>query len=99
MIKKLTDENIELFRPVADVVLVKCEKKKNTTSSGIILIEQESVTERPDNGVVTVIGIEVKEVLVNDIVYFTQQTGYDFYESDDYLFVLVQESKILGLIR
>lgn len=98
-IKKLTDENIALFKPVADVVLVRCEKKKNTTASGIILVEQETVTERPDNGVVTAVGIDAKDVQINDVAYFSQQNGYDFYESDDFLYVLIQEAKILGVIR
>ena len=98
-IKKLTNENIALFKPVADVVLVRCEKKKNTTSSGIILVEQETVIERPDHGIVTAMGIDTREVQINDIAYFSQQSGYDFYESDDFLYVLIQEEKILGVVR
>jgi co-chaperonin GroES (HSP10) len=98
LINKLTDDNIETFKPVADVVMIKCEKKKNTTESGIILIELETVIERPDHGVITAVGINVKNVKVGNIAYFSQQTGYDFYESDDFLYILVQEEKIFGII-
>jgi co-chaperonin GroES (HSP10) len=98
LIKKLTDDNIETFKPVADVVMVRCEKKKKTTASGIILIEQETVIERPDHGVITAVGIDVKDVQVGNVAYFSQQTGYDFYESDDFLYILVQEEKIFGII-
>jgi co-chaperonin GroES (HSP10) len=98
LINKLTDDNIETFKPIADVVMVRCEKNKKTTESGIILIEQESVIERPDHGVITAIGVDVKNVQVGNVAYFSQQTGYDFYESDDFLYILVQEEKIFGII-
>ena len=98
MINKFTNENILKFKPTGDAVLVKCEIKKNQTSSGIILVEKETVIERPNQGSVVQIGNEVKDVNCEQVVVFDKNSGYDLYSNDDYIFILIQEEKILGII-
>jgi len=95
---KFTDENIMQFKPIEDTVLVKCEKFKNVTTSGILLVEKKSVIKRPDRGIVIAIGKDVSTVKPGDNIIFNNHAGYDLYENEEAYFILIQEKKIFGII-
>jgi co-chaperonin GroES (HSP10) len=95
---KFTDENITKFQPTGDAVLVKCSFKPKETLSGIILAEKDTIIDRPDRGQVISVGNIVKCVKINDFVVFDKTAGYDLYEGSDALYILMQDSKIFGII-
>ena len=99
MYNKFTDENINEFIPTGDAVLVKCQFKPKESMSGIILVEKDTIIDRPDRGIVVAIGKEVKDVNPNNFVIFDKSSGYDLYKGTDALYILMREDVIFGILH
>jgi len=80
-----------MFKPLNDRVLIKPDEVKDTTESGIVLLDNQK--EKPVKGVVVVGGKLVKK---GDKVLFSK-FGYDEVELDKKIHYVVSESTLLGI--
>ena len=90
---------IKQIKPIGQNVLVQLKSQKDITSDSGIIIKTETqksvVEDRQTNGKVIAIGDEVKDIKVNDIVYFDVVSGIDLDENQ----IMLRENSILGFIR
>ena len=88
-----------MIKPIGQNVLVQLKYQKDITSDSGIIIKTETqksvVEDRQTNGKVIAIGDEVKDIKVNDIVYFDVVSGIDLDENQ----IMLRENSILGFIR
>ena len=88
-----------MIRPIGQNVLVQLKSQKDITSDSGIIIKTETqksvVEDRQTNGKVIAIGDEVKDIKVNDIVYFDVVSGIDLDDNQ----IMLRENTILGFIR
>jgi chaperonin 10 Kd subunit len=88
-----------MIRPIGQNVLVQLKTQKDITSDSGIIIKTETqksvVEDRQTNGKVIAIGDEVKDIKVNDIVYFDVVSGIDLENNQ----IMLRENTILGFIR
>jgi chaperonin 10 Kd subunit len=88
-----------MIKPIGQNVLVQLKSQKDITSDSGIIIKTETqksvVEDRQTNGKVIAIGDEVKDIKVNDIVYFDVVSGIDLDENQ----IMLRENSILGFIR
>lgn len=88
-----------MIRPIGQNVLVQLKSQKDITSDSGIIIKTETqksvVEDRQTNGKVIAIGNEVKDIKVNDIVYFDVVSGIDLDDNQ----IMLRENTILGFIR
>lgn len=88
-----------MIRPIGQNVLVQLKTQKDITSDSGIIIKTETqksvVEDRQTNGKVIAIGDEVKDIKVNDIVYFDVVSGIDLEDNQ----IMLRENTILGFIR
>jgi len=90
---------IKQIKPIGQNVLVQLKSQKDITSDSGIIIKTETqksvVEDRQTNGKVIAIGDEVKDIKVNDIVYFDVVSGIDLEDNQ----IMLRENTILGYIR
>lgn len=90
---------IKQIKPIGQNVLVQLKSQKDITSDSGIIIKTETqksvVEDRQTNGKVIAIGDEVKDIKVNDIVYFDVVSGIDLEDNQ----IMLRENTILGFIR
>lgn len=88
-----------MIKPIGQNVLVQLKSQKDITSDSGIIIKTETqksvVEDRQTNGKVIAIGDEVKDIKVNDIVYFETISGIDLEDNQ----IMLRENTILGYIR
>ena len=88
-----------MIRPIGQNVLVQLKTQKDITSDSGIIIKTETqksvVEDRQTNGKVIAIGDKVKDIKVNDIVYFETISGIDLDDNQ----IMLREQTILGYIR
>lgn len=88
-----------MIKPIGQNVLVQLKSQKDITSDSGIIIKTETqksvVEDRQTNGKVIAIGNEVKDIKVNDIVYFDVVSGIDLDDNQ----IMLRENTILGFIR
>lgn len=88
-----------MIKPIGQNVLVQLKSQKDITSDSGIIIKTETqksvVEDRQTNGKVIAIGNEVKDIKVNDIVYFDVVSGIDLENNQ----IMLRENTILGFIR
>ena len=88
-----------MIKPIGQNVLVQLKSQKDITSDTGIIIKTETqksvVEDRQTNGKVIAIGDKVKDIEVNDIVYFDVVSGIDLDENQ----IMLRENSILGFIR
>lgn len=90
---------IKQIKPIGQNVLVQLKSQKDITSDSGIIIKTETqksvVEDRQTNGKVIAIGDKVKDIKVNDIVYFETISGIDLDNNQ----IMLRENTILGFIR
>ena len=90
---------IKQIKPIGQNVLVQLKSQKDITSDSGIIIKTETqksvVEDRQTNGKVIAIGDKVKNIKVNDIVYFETISGIDLDDNQ----IMLRENTILGYIR
>ena len=88
-----------MIKPIEQNVLVQLKYQKDITSDSGIIIKTETqksvVEDRQTNGKVIAIGDKVKDIKVNDIVYFETISGIDLDDNQ----IMLREQTILGYIR
>lgn len=88
-----------MIKPIGQNVLVQLKSQKDITSDSGIIIKTETqksvVEDRQTNGKVIAIGDKVKDIKVNDIVYFDVVSGIDLEDNQ----IMLRENTILGYIR
>ena len=88
-----------MIKPIGQNVLVQLKSQKDITSDSGIIIKTETqksvVEDRQTNGKVIAIGDEVKDIKVDDIVYFETISGIDLDDNQ----IMLREQTILGYIR
>lgn len=88
-----------MIKPIGQNILVQLKYQKDITSDSGIIIKTETqksvVEDRQTNGKVIAIGDEVKDIKVNDIVYFDVVSGIDLEDNQ----IMLRENTILGFIR
>lgn len=88
-----------MIKPIGQNILVQLKTQKDITSDSGIIIKTETqksvVEDRQTNGKVIAIGDKVKDIKVNDIVYFETISGIDL----DNAQIMLREQTILGYIR
>lgn len=88
-----------MIKPIGQNVLVQLKSQKDITSDSGIIIKTETqksvVEDRQTNGKVIAIGDKVKDIKVNDIVYFETISGIDLDNNQ----IMLRENTILGFIR
>lgn len=88
-----------MIKPIGQNVLVQLKSQKDITSDSGIIIKTETqksvVEDRQTNGKVIAIGDKVKDIKVNDIVYFETISGIDLDDNQ----IMLREQTILGYIR
>ena len=88
-----------MIRPIGQNVLVQLNQVRDITSDSGIIIKTETqksvVEDRQTSGKVIAIGDKVKDIKVNDIVYFETISGIDLDNNQ----IMLRENTILGFIR
>lgn len=88
-----------MIKPIGQNVLVQLNQVRDITSDSGIIIKTETqksvVEDRQTNGKVIAIGDKVKDIKVNDIVYFETISGIDLDDNQ----IMLRENTILGFIR
>lgn len=88
-----------MIKPIGQNILVQLKSQKDITSDSGIIIKTETqksvVEDRQTNGKVIAIGNKVKDIKVNDIVYFETISGIDLDNNQ----IMLRENTILGFIR
>lgn len=88
-----------MIKPIGQNVLVQLNQVRDITSDSGIIIKTETqksvVEDRQTNGKVIAIGDKVKDIKVNDIVYFETISGIDLDDNQ----IMLRENTILGYIR
>ena len=88
-----------MIKPIGQNILVQLKYQKDITSDSGIIIKTETqksvVEDRQTNGKVIAIGDKVKDIKVNDIVYFDVVSGIDLEDNQ----IMLRENSILGFIR
>lgn len=88
-----------MIKPIGQNILVQLKTQKDITSDSGIIIKTETqksvVEDRQTNGKVIAIGDKVKDIKVNDIVYFETISGIDLEDNQ----IMLRENTILGFIR
>ena len=88
-----------MIKPIGQNVLVQLNQVRDITSDSGIIIKTETqklvVEDRQTNGKVIAIGDKVKDIKVNDIVYFETISGIDLDNNQ----IMLREQTILGFIR
>lgn len=88
-----------MIKPIGQNVLVQLKYQKDITSDSGIIIKTETqksvVEDRQTSGKVIAIGNKVKDIKVNDIVYFETISGIDLDDNQ----IMLREQTILGYIR
>ena len=82
-----------MIKPLATYVALKSIEEDNTSSSGIILTEQEA----PVKGKVLAVGSEVKSVKNNDVVLY-KQWGATKVNLDREEILLIKEEDLLAIV-
>lgn len=82
-----------MFKPINNRVLVRPEKSKEKTASGIILPEDK---EKPVVGTIVVSDSQKYKFKQGDRVIFSK-FGYDEVKIEDKLYYVVSENNILGI--
>lgn len=84
------------FKPLRDIVYVEIKEKKLETETGIITkIHKSALHDRPTEGKVIAVGPDVKNVKVNDYIYFEKISGIDI----DKNHLVLKEPTILGILN
>lgn len=85
------------MKPLGKRIVVKALKQEQKTEGGIYLPETAS-KEKPQQGEVTAVGDEFKEVKIGDKVVFAKYGGTEIkLEGEDYL--VLGEDDVLGIIE
>ena len=88
-----------MIKPIGNNILVQLKNQRDITSDSGIIIKTETqksvVEDRQTNGKVIAIGNKVKDIKVNDIVYFETISGIDLDDNQ----IMLRENTILGYIR
>ena len=88
-----------MIKPIGQNILVQLKYQKDITSDSGIIIKTETqksvVEDRQTNGKLIAIGDKVKDIKVNDIVYFDVVSGIDLENNQ----IMLRENTILGFIR
>lgn len=85
------------IKPLGKRIVVKALKEEQKTEGGIYLPETAS-KEKPQQGEVTAVGDEFKEVKIGDKVIFAKYGGTEIkVEGEDYL--VLGEDDVLGIIE
>lgn len=88
-----------MIKPIGNNILVQLNQVRDITSDSGIIIKTETqksvVEDRQTNGKVIAIGNKVKDIKVNDIVYFETISGIDLDDNQ----IMLREQTILGYIR
>lgn len=88
-----------MIKPIGNNILVQLKNQRDITSDSGIIIKTETqksvVEDRQTNGKVIAIGNKVKDIKVNDIVYFETISGIDLDDNQ----IMLREQTILGYIR
>ncbi len=95
-LKELNMSSEEFF-PTQDFVLVKPVelKAEDQTASGIIIIHEVSIVDRPQTGTIVNIGPDVKGFEIGNEILFPETDGQDFkFNNGNY--TLYREKSILG---
>lgn len=83
------------FKPRQDAILVSVQPIGEETINEIIVsLGPNSVLDRPTSGKVVSVGSDVKNIIVNDEVFWDIADGIDM-EFDDGHFMLIKEQRIL----
>jgi len=84
------------FQPLGKRVLVKRVEETNTTMSGIII--PDSAQEKPSQGEVVAVSLDVKELNNGDVVLFGKYVGNEVsLEGEKYL--VIDTDDIFGIIK
>lgn len=84
------------FKPLRNIVYVEIKEKELKTQTGIITKIHKSVLhDRPTEGKVIAVGPDVKNVKVNDYIYFENISGIDIDEKH----LVLKEPTILGILN
>ena len=88
-----------MIKPIGNNILVQLNQVRDIKSDSGIIIKTETqksvVEDRQTNGKVIAIGDKVKDIKVNDIVYFETISGIDLDDNQ----IMLRENTILGYIR
>lgn len=85
------------FKPLGKRVLVQLPEEKKQTDSGIFLPES-SQKDAPIQAKVVAVGVDIKDIKVDDEVVYTKYSGTDLnLDGIDYL--ILEDKDILGLIK
>lgn len=88
-----------MIKPIGNNILVQLKNQRDITSDSGIIIKTETqksvVEDRQTNGKVIAIGDKVKDIKVNDIIYFETISGIDLDNNQ----IMLRENTILGYIR
>lgn len=83
------------FKPLGERVLVERLEENTTTASGIII--PDNAKEKPLEGIVKAVGLEVKEINVNDKIVFGKYSGTEVkLDGKEYLILKLED--VLGVI-
>lgn len=84
------------LKPLNNLVLVKQEKTKTQTKSGLFI--PESAQEKPMKGIVIEVSPKIDSIKINDTILYGKWSGTKVkVEGESYL--LVKEEDILGIIE
>lgn len=91
--------NSNEFKPSKDLILVKTDtlKTEEVSTSGIVLSinKHNSVVDRPSSGTVIEKGSDVKDININDTIFWPDTDGINF-EFDDGEFLLLKQISVIG---
>lgn len=101
MINKPKTQRVKIdsteFQPLNEFILVDPNnlQKEEELESGIIVINDYSVTDRPTSGTVLSVGSDIKDIKVGGYVLWPNTDGIDI-EFDDGVKVLLRYKSIIG---
>lgn len=84
------------IQPLADRVVLQQVESEETTASGIIL--PDSAKEKPEQGRVTAVGPDVKDIKEGDIVLY-KSYGPDTVKVGDQEYLIAKEEDILATVK
>jgi chaperonin GroES len=85
------------IRPIKDRVVIKCSEESMEKTAGGLYVP-DVAKEKPQKGLVTAVGLEVKEVKEGNTVLFDKYSGSRV-KIEDVEYLIVKEEELLGVIE